>query len=154
MPVAAWPKAWGLQLLACWDFGFECCRGHCCLSLVSVVCCQVEVFVMGWSLVQRNPTEHDVSEWDHGTLTVRIPRLTRAVEKKKSESRWWNWKRIQKNIYIFLPDSVLSTWPICKRFNKPCMWLYFKKMKSSPCMPWRNVGFGCIVPYILSLSTR
>jgi hypothetical protein len=31
--------------------------GHGCLSLVSVVCCQVEVSATGWSLVQRSPTE-------------------------------------------------------------------------------------------------
>jgi hypothetical protein len=28
-----------------------------CLSLVSVVCCQVEVSATSWSLVQRSPTE-------------------------------------------------------------------------------------------------
>jgi hypothetical protein len=32
------------------------------LSLVSVVCCQVEVSATGWSLVQRSPTECGVSE--------------------------------------------------------------------------------------------
>jgi len=32
----------GLRPLACWDCGFESHRGHGCLSLVSVVCCQVE----------------------------------------------------------------------------------------------------------------
>jgi hypothetical protein len=31
----------------CWDCGFESCWEHVCLSLVSVVCCQVEVFVSG-----------------------------------------------------------------------------------------------------------
>jgi hypothetical protein len=36
--------------------------GHGCLSLVSVVCCQVEVSAMGWSLVQRSPTECGVSK--------------------------------------------------------------------------------------------
>jgi hypothetical protein len=36
-------------------------RGHGCLSLVSVVCCQVEVYATGWSLVQRSPTECGVS---------------------------------------------------------------------------------------------
>jgi hypothetical protein len=36
-------------------------RGHGCLSLVSVVCCQVEVSATGWSLVQRSPTECGVS---------------------------------------------------------------------------------------------
>ena len=32
------------------------------LSLISVVCCQVLVSALGWSLVQRSPTEFDVSE--------------------------------------------------------------------------------------------
>jgi hypothetical protein len=36
-----WPR--GLRPLTFWDCGFESCRGHVCLSLVSVVCCQVEV---------------------------------------------------------------------------------------------------------------
>jgi hypothetical protein len=31
--------------------------GHGCLSVVSVVCCQVEVSATGWSLVQRSPIE-------------------------------------------------------------------------------------------------
>jgi hypothetical protein len=31
------------------------------VSLVSVVCCQVEVSATGWSLVQRSPTECGVS---------------------------------------------------------------------------------------------
>jgi hypothetical protein len=46
-----------LRSLAGWDCGFESLRGHGCLSLVSVVCCQVEVFSTGRSLVQRSPTE-------------------------------------------------------------------------------------------------
>ena len=31
--------------------------GHGCLSVVSVVCCQVEVSATGWSLVQRIPAD-------------------------------------------------------------------------------------------------
>jgi hypothetical protein len=38
--------------------------GHGCLSVVSVVCCQVEVSATGWSLVQRSPTECGVSDCD------------------------------------------------------------------------------------------
>jgi hypothetical protein len=34
-----WPR--GLRPLYCWDCGFESHRGHGCLSVVSVVCCQV-----------------------------------------------------------------------------------------------------------------
>jgi hypothetical protein len=47
----------GLQPLACWDCGFECRRGHGCLSFVSVVYCQVEVSTTGLSLVQRSHKE-------------------------------------------------------------------------------------------------
>jgi len=43
--------------LACWDCGFESCLGHECLCVVSVVCCQLEVSVASWSLVQRSPTD-------------------------------------------------------------------------------------------------
>jgi hypothetical protein len=54
----------GLRPLAFWDCGFESRGGHRCLSLVSVVCCQVEVSATSWSLVQRSPTECVVSECD------------------------------------------------------------------------------------------
>jgi len=35
---------------------------HVCLSLVSVVCCQIEVSATGQSLVQRSRTDCDVSD--------------------------------------------------------------------------------------------
>jgi hypothetical protein len=55
--------------------------GHGCLSLVSVVCCQVEVSATSWSLVQRSPTECCVSECDHETSTKRGgPGPYKAVE--------------------------------------------------------------------------
>jgi hypothetical protein len=73
----------GLRPLACWEGGFESCRGHGCLSVVSVVCCQVEVSATGRSLVQRNPTECSVSGCDLETSDVRRPRPTRAVELQK-----------------------------------------------------------------------
>jgi len=46
-----------LRSLAGWDCRFESRQEHLCLSLVSVVSCQVEVFATGRSLVQRSPTE-------------------------------------------------------------------------------------------------
>jgi len=42
---------------ACWDFGFESHRWHGCMSVVSVLCCQVEVSATSWSLDQRSPTD-------------------------------------------------------------------------------------------------
>jgi hypothetical protein len=50
------------------------------LSLVSVVCCQIEVSGTGRSLVQTSPTECGVSECDRETSIMRRPRPTRAVE--------------------------------------------------------------------------
>jgi hypothetical protein len=38
-----WPR--GLWSFACWDCGFECRRGHGCLSLVNVVCSGKGLFV-------------------------------------------------------------------------------------------------------------
>ena len=59
--------------LVCWDYGFESRRGHRYLSLVSVVCCQVEVSVTSWSLVQRSLTEGGVSECDSEASIMRKP---------------------------------------------------------------------------------
>jgi hypothetical protein len=42
------------------------------LSVVSVVCCQVEVSATSWSLVQRSPTDCGVSNvCDHETSAKR-----------------------------------------------------------------------------------
>jgi hypothetical protein len=42
-----------------------------CLSVVSVVCCQVKFSASGWSLIQRSPIERGVSECDRGTSKMR-----------------------------------------------------------------------------------
>ena len=46
---------------------------HGCLSLVSVVCCQIGVCAKGRSLVQRSPTECGVSECDRKASIMRRP---------------------------------------------------------------------------------
>jgi hypothetical protein len=51
-----------------------------CLSLLSVVCFQIEVSATGRSLVRRNPTERGVSKCDLETSTTRTLRSTRTVE--------------------------------------------------------------------------
>ena len=50
-------EASGLWPLTCWDCWFESHRGHGYLSVVSVVCCQVEVSATSWSFVQRSSTD-------------------------------------------------------------------------------------------------
>jgi hypothetical protein len=49
------------------------------MSLVRVVCCQVEVSATGRSLVQRSPAECGVSECDREASTVRRPWTNGAV---------------------------------------------------------------------------
>ena len=56
-----------------WGCGFEYRLWHRCLSLVSVVCCQVvEVTASGSSLVQRSPNECGVSECDREASITKI----------------------------------------------------------------------------------
>jgi hypothetical protein len=43
------------------------------MSLVSVVCCLVQISVSGWSLVQRSPTECGVSQSDREASIMRRP---------------------------------------------------------------------------------
>ena len=61
----------GLLLLTCWDSKFKSCQGHRCLSLMSVVFCQVEVPVSGSSLVPRCPAKCSGSECVHEALIMR-----------------------------------------------------------------------------------
>jgi hypothetical protein len=73
---------------------------HGCLSLVSVVCCQVEVSAKGWSLVQRSPTECGVSNsvWSWN-LEMRRPRHPKrgcwAIGKKNTYSFVFRRLRLQ-----------------------------------------------------------
>jgi len=63
--------------------GLNRAGGMVVISLVSVVCNQVEVSATGCSLTQRSATKCGVSECDLKTSTVRRPRPTRAVKPKK-----------------------------------------------------------------------
>ena len=57
----------------CWDCRFEYRQRHECLSITSVVYCQVKVSASGWSLVQRSPGECGVSECDREASIMRSP---------------------------------------------------------------------------------
>jgi hypothetical protein len=91
-------RGMGLQSLTCWICRFKSHRGHGCLSSVSDVCCQVEVSVSGWSLVQSSPTKCGVSECDHEASVMRRPRPLVAVASWwggmggcKTSQRYWGW---------------------------------------------------------------
>ena len=82
----------GLWLLTCWECRFEPRLGCGCLSLVSVVCCQVEASVLGLSLVQRSPTECGVSECDDVASIMRRSWSTMGccvMEKKTAYNQYY-----------------------------------------------------------------
>jgi hypothetical protein len=62
IPVAAGSKAWVCGRSLAGIAGSNPAGGMDVLSVVSVVCCQVEVSATSWSLVQRSPTECGVSK--------------------------------------------------------------------------------------------
>jgi hypothetical protein len=78
--VLLWP-------LACWDYRFEFRLGHGCLSPVSAVCCQVKVSAVGRSLVQKNPTDCGVSEYDREDSKVRRPWPTAGCQAVGRENK-------------------------------------------------------------------
>jgi hypothetical protein len=80
MPVAERSQSWVCCCSLAGVAGWNPARGHVCLFLVSVVCCQIEVSATGQSLVQRSPTECDVSDCDLEISTKRRPRSTRAKQ--------------------------------------------------------------------------
>ena len=86
----------GLRPLAWWDYGFESRRGHGWFSLVSDVCCQVEISLSGWSFVQRSSSECVVSDCDGEAWTMRRPWPTggcRATKKKTSTFKHTAWSK-------------------------------------------------------------
>jgi hypothetical protein len=52
------------------------------MSVVSIVCCLVEVSATGRSLVQRSPTEYSVSEYDLEASIMRRPWPPRGCRAK------------------------------------------------------------------------
>jgi hypothetical protein len=80
-------KMWvGLRPLAFWGCGLESRKGHRCLSLVSVVCCQEGFSASDWYLAQRSPTECGVSECDVKPRQWGGPGVKGAVVPKKESS--------------------------------------------------------------------
>ena len=103
----------GLRRLACWDCGFESHRGHGCLSVVSVACCQVEVSATSWSLVQRSPTVVCKLEtswmrrpWPTGGVAPKTNKQAPFTEStsygvSQSPFRLWNCYTIALSLFIW-----------------------------------------------------
>jgi hypothetical protein len=96
MPVGARSKARGCNRSFA-GIGFEPRRRHRYLSLVAVVCCQAEVSALGWSIVQRSPTEWAVFESDRESSIMRrlwpnrgccVIKKTKAISIKYYDSKF------------------------------------------------------------------
>ena len=96
---------------ACWDCRFQSRREHVCLSLVSDVCCQVEVFTMGQSLVQRS-----FSECVCVSLCV-IRHNNNPVHIKWVGSRDQNKKEAMKETLYYVWHTILSRPSIKSNFT-------------------------------------
>ena len=53
--------------------------------MMSVLCCQLEVFVSGWSLVQSRPTECGVAECDGEALEERRSWQTKGLSSHRKK---------------------------------------------------------------------
>jgi hypothetical protein len=73
-----------------------------CLSVVSVVCCHVEVSASVWSLVRRSPTECD------GEASI--------------ERRPWLLRHEDNKCLLANSDMKLWIWPTYKRWNMSFVW--------------------------------
>jgi hypothetical protein len=84
----------GLGLLDWWDCGFEPRQGAwVSLSLVSVVCCQVDMSETVRSLVQRSPSERGVSEW------------SRNLDNEEAKAHW-DCRAMEKNYCSLLTATL------------------------------------------------
>jgi hypothetical protein len=87
IPVASLSTAWVCGRSLAGIAGSNPAGGVDVLSLVSVVCCHVEVSATSWSLVLRSPTECGMSECvivkPRKMRRPRPPRGCRAIGKKK-----------------------------------------------------------------------
>jgi hypothetical protein len=88
-------------------------RGHGCLSLVSVVCFQVEVSATSWSLVQRSPTVCGVSQMcvimkprrnEEAQAHIRLSSHIKKIYRPKIRSALWGfkWARLSRLWFFWI----------------------------------------------------
>jgi hypothetical protein len=103
--------------------------GHGCLSVVSVVCCQVDVSASVWSLVQRSSTECNVLVWswilDNEEALAHWGLLCHGKKNSISNPKRLRWSR----------DSVLAFGIQVRGFTPGRSRRIFRAKKSSARLP-------------------
>jgi len=125
--VGARPKAFGSAAARLQGLRVRTPLGHRCLPLVSVLCCQVEVFAWCWSPVQRSTTECGVPECDREASTMRRPwptRGCRAIKKKSSKGFWkvQNSSGFHSLAWLWVMKWLISWWRRVK--NQPSIYVW------------------------------
>jgi hypothetical protein len=127
IPVTARSKLWVCGRSLAWIVVSNPAGRHGCLSLVSVVCCQVEVSATGCSLVQRSPTEYGVSECDREASIMRRPWPTRGcctIEKKYLATKFLYFTDMLSCTCWALrmvPRSIPDRTTVCYKINQLCV---------------------------------
>ena len=115
----------GLQLLACWDCGFESCR--CPVSLCcEIVCCQVEVSATGRSFVQRSPAKCVVSLSFTITSTPPLSRWQEVRLRKKVNTNPFLPQKNDNYYYIFWVCVCSLSYPACNAREQYCYLWHFQ----------------------------
>ena len=88
--------------------------GDMSVSLLSVVCCQVELSASGWSLLQRSPTDCHVSECDRESLIMRTwpTKDCCAMVKRLFWNRAKYWQRHTAVKGKPVPLLLFQYWPL------------------------------------------
>jgi hypothetical protein len=100
-----------------------------CLSLVSVVGCQIEISVSSWSPVQRSPTDCGVSQCDREASILRRPWPTTTVEPLEKQY-------IYIYIYIYIHTHI---------YTKLISFVYSASLKLVGCNPWEICDLKAIL---------
>ena len=109
--MAAQSKAWVCDR----NCGFESHRGHICLSLLSFVCCQVEVSATSWSLVRRSPTDCGVSECYREASIMKSPWPTGSCC-TMGEKIVFNYSMVKNSKVATVLSLVNGKWGMVKIF--------------------------------------
>ena len=135
-----------------WELRLQIPPMHGCLSLMNVVCCQVEVCATGRSFLQRSSTKCGVAECDLETSTTRRHRASRGVETQKkirSYFRMVMWSPV-------LRWSCRTTAPFLlmirrfRRYAPKVVKIYLKK-RSKGCS-WIQKGHGGTISLYLLMQ--
>jgi hypothetical protein len=141
-----WPQWRGPAAAHLLRLRFRIPPGHECLSLVSFVCCQVEVSASGWTLFESSPTECGVTSECHCVAPFAMAMARNRAEKPQERIYIYIWKEY---IYIYTHTrykgrkarmNKLMAWHHRYTYNKK-IWATFIRRSGSPAICFVSLAF-------------